>query len=42
MDLMHRYLAFKLEFTATLSNDDKEIKECLEEMPDGINANLYD
>nr|CAD2124917.1 unnamed protein product [Meloidogyne enterolobii] len=40
MDLMHRYLAFKLEFTATLSNDDKEIKECLEEMPDGINANL--
>uniref|UniRef100_A0A914MJY7 Uncharacterized protein n=1 Tax=Meloidogyne incognita TaxID=6306 RepID=A0A914MJY7_MELIC len=40
VDLMHRYNSFALDFTATLSNDDKEIKECLEEMPDGINANL--
>nr|CAD2203341.1 unnamed protein product [Meloidogyne enterolobii] len=40
VDLMHRYLSFAFDFTATLSNDDKEIKECLEEMPDGINANL--
>ncbi|CAK5078642.1 unnamed protein product [Meloidogyne enterolobii] len=28
------------EFKATLSNDNKEIKECLQAMPDGFNANL--
>jgi len=40
VDLMHRYLTFMFEFDATLSNDNKEIGECLQAMPDGFNANL--
>nr|CAD2195438.1 unnamed protein product [Meloidogyne enterolobii] len=41
IDLLHRHFAYKFEFNATLSNDNKEIKECLQPMStDGFNANL--
>uniref|UniRef100_A0A914MV82 Uncharacterized protein n=1 Tax=Meloidogyne incognita TaxID=6306 RepID=A0A914MV82_MELIC len=41
IDLLHQYLNNKFEFNATLSNDNKEIKECLHPMTtDGFNANM--
>nr|CAD2186073.1 unnamed protein product [Meloidogyne enterolobii] len=40
IDIGHKFLTYKFEFTATLSNDNKEIGECLQAMPDGFNANL--
>nr|CAD2206049.1 unnamed protein product [Meloidogyne enterolobii] len=41
IDFLHRYFAYKFEFKAILSNDNKEIKECLQPMStDGFNANL--
>ncbi|CAK5073881.1 unnamed protein product [Meloidogyne enterolobii] len=40
IDIGHKFLNFMFEFKATLSNDNKEIKECLQAMPDGFNANM--
>ncbi|CAK5073846.1 unnamed protein product [Meloidogyne enterolobii] len=41
IDLLHRYFTGKFEFKAILSNDNNEIKECLQPMStDGFNANL--
>ncbi|KAL7070288.1 hypothetical protein ACQ4LE_010215 [Meloidogyne hapla] len=40
IDLLKRISNWYLEFNASLSNDNKEIKECLQPMPNGLNANL--
>ncbi|CAK5078669.1 unnamed protein product [Meloidogyne enterolobii] len=40
IDFLQQYFTYKFEFNVTLSNDNKEIRECLQPMPDGFNANM--